>query len=254
MARLDYDRVAADYARGRLPGRDAIASWCAAVAPHLGDDLARPLLDVGAGTGWFAAAFASSFDCAVIALEPAAGMRQQATAARRDRRVRYVAATAEALPLAAASARAAWLSTVIHHLADLETAAHELARVIVPGGRVLVRSVFPDRMDAIALLRFFTAARLVAATFPTVEATTAAFGAAGFAPVCRVAVPQISAPSLAAAVSYVRTMRDADSTLRPLSDAEFAAGLATLEAAAAAETEPAPVVDHLDLLVLRLDR
>ena len=42
-------------------------------------------------------------------------------------------------------------------------------------------------------------------------------------------------------------MRHADSTLRPLSDAEFADGLATLEAAAAAEAEPAPVVDHIDL-------
>ena len=254
MARLDYDRVAPHYARGRLPGRDVIASWCDAVAPHLGDDRSRPLLDVGAGTGWFAAAFADRFDWPVVALEPAAGMRREATEARRDRRVRYVAAKAEALPLSDASACAAWLSTVIHHFADVEAAARELARVLVPGGRVLVRSPFPDRLGAIALCRFFTAARRVATTFPTVEAMTAAFGAAGFGTVCRVAVPQVSAPSLAAALAYARTMRHADSTLKPLSDAEFAAGLAALEAAAAAETEtePSPVVDHLDLLVLRL--
>lgn len=252
MARLDYDRVAADYARGRRLDRDAIAAWRDAVEPYLGDDRAHPLLDVGAGTGWFAAAFADWFDCAVVALEPAAGMRRQAAEARRDPRVRYVAATAEALPLAARSVRAAWLSTVIHHLGDLEAAAHELARVLTPGGRVLIRSAFPDRLDAIALFRFFPAARLVAATFPTVEATTAAFAAAGFTLDGRVTVPQVSAPSLAAAAQQVRLMRHADSTLRPLSDTEFAEGLAAIENAAAAEATAAPVVNHFDLLVLGL--
>jgi hypothetical protein len=42
----------------------------------------------------------------------------------------------------------------------------------------------------------------------------------------------------------------ADSTLAPLSDDEFAAGLAALERAATAQPTPTPVVDHLDLLVL----
>jgi hypothetical protein len=62
-------------------------------------------------------------------------------------------------------------------------------------------------------------------------------------------VSQVSAPSLRAAVERVR--QRADSTLVPLSDREFAAGLAAMERAAAAETTPTPVVDRLDLLVLR---
>jgi hypothetical protein len=36
-----------------------------------------------------------------------------------------------------------------------------------------------------------------------------------------------------------------------ISDEEFEAGLAELDAAAAAETEPTQIVDRLDLLVLR---
>lgn len=89
----------------------------------------------------------------------------------------------------------------------------------------------------------------IADTFPTVDATAAAFGAAGFAVESLESVPQVSAPSLSEAVERVR--RRADSTLKPLSDEEFARGLEALERAAAGEKTPAPVVDYLDLLVLR---
>jgi hypothetical protein len=41
----------------------------------------------------------------------------------------------------------------------------------------------------------------------------------------------------------------ADSTLELLSDEEFAAGLARLEAAAGAETSPVPVREALELVV-----
>jgi hypothetical protein len=127
--------------------------------------------------------------------------------------------------------------------------ARELRRVLEPGGPVLIRSSFPGRHAQITLFRFFPGARQIAETFPTVEATVAAFAAAGFAFQALQQVPQVSAPSLQAAVERVR--QRADSTLKPLPDNEFAEGLAALECAAAAETTPTPVVDHLDLLVLR---
>jgi SAM-dependent methyltransferase len=251
MARLDYDAAAAAYVRGRPLPPEAIAAWRVAVAPLLAD-ASGPLLDVGAGTGWFAATFAEWFDVAVVAVEPSEGMRRRAAeTVRGDRRVRFVAGTAEALPLRDHSAGTAWLSTVIHHCTDLAAAGRELARVLRPGARVLIRSVFPGRLDGVAVFRFFPAARRVAETFPTVDATVAVFTAAGFVFESLQAVPQVSAPSLAAAAEYARTMRHADSTLRPLSDEELAAGLRELESAAAT-TPPAAVVDHLDLLVLRL--
>ena len=63
------------------------------------------------------------------------------------------------------------------------------------------------------------------------------------------AVDQVSATSLAAYRDRVR--RRADTGLRLLPDDRFAAGLAELDRAAAAETTPTPVVDRLDLLILR---
>lgn len=251
MARLDYDQASAAYARARPLPPAAIAAWCDAVAPFIGAPEQGPILDVGAGTGWFAAAFAERFDRAVVAVEPSAGMRAEAAGSRRDPRVRFVAGAAERLPLRGRSAGAAWLSTVIHHFADLDDAARELARILAPGARVLVRSVFPGRLDGITLFRFFPSARRTADSFPSLERTLAAFGAAGFAHEALVTVSQLSLPTLGDAAQKVRTMRHADTTLRTVSDDEFAAGLRAIEDAAAA-APTAPVVDHFDLLVLRL--
>jgi hypothetical protein len=64
-------------------------------------------------------------------------------------------------------------------------------------------------------------------------------------------VPQISAPSLSAFAEGVRARGSADSTLAPLSDEELSAGLRALDADAARDGGGAPVIDRLDLLVLR---
>jgi hypothetical protein len=142
------------------------------------------------------------------------------------------------------------LSTVIHHIQDLKACARELRRVLREGARVLIRSSFPGRHERITLFRFFPAARQIAETFPTIDATTRAFGAAGFAHEALTSVPQVSAPSLATFCERVRLRTD--STLKPLADADFASGMAAIERAIAAQVKPAPVVDYLDLLVLRL--
>lgn len=86
----------------------------------------------------------------------------------------------ESLPLRAASCAAAWLSTVIHHIADLDAAARELRRVLRGDGPVLVRSAFPGREHGITLFRFFPGARRALARFPSVARVGEAFAAAGF--------------------------------------------------------------------------
>jgi ubiquinone/menaquinone biosynthesis C-methylase UbiE len=247
--RVDYDRTAAGYDRGRALPLEGLREWRAALAAHLPATGGSPVLDLGAGTGLFAAAIATWFDARVVAVEPSEGMRRRARQARPHPRVLLVGGTAERLPLRDRSCGGAWLSTVIHHFADLPGCARELRRVLRPGGPVLIRTAFPGRLDGITLFRFFPGAARVAETFPTVEATVGAFEAAGFAFQALQPVPQVTAPSLRAAVERVRSR--ADTTLQALGDGEFAAGLAAMERAAAAEAAPSPIVDHLDLLVVR---
>ena len=95
----------------------------------------EPLLDIGAGTGLWTRAFVTWFDAAVIAIEPSSGMREVGAEIGLPSRACYVAASAEHLPLGRAAFRAAWLSTVVHHLADLSACARELRRALVEGAR-----------------------------------------------------------------------------------------------------------------------
>jgi hypothetical protein len=145
------------------------------------------------------------------------------------------------------------VSTVVHHLDDLEAAARELHRVLRPGAPVLVRQAFPGRMDEVSLYRrYFPAAGVSLVEeggLPSVERLSEVFGGAGFRVQALRAVAQVSATSLAAYRDKVRLR--ADTGLRLLPDDQFAAGLAALDRAVAAEADPGPVVDRLDLLVLR---
>jgi ubiquinone/menaquinone biosynthesis C-methylase UbiE len=255
MARVDYDRMAPDYVEGRALPPEGMEPWRAAIQPWLpADRPARlPVLDLGAGTGQFAAAIAGWFGTEVVAVEPSAGMRAQAARANPHRDVGWVAGRAERLPLRDGACAWAWVSTVVHHLDDLDAAAGELHRVLRPGGPVLVRQAFAGRMDEITLYqRFFPGAGAGLAAggwLPTVEQLSAAFAGAGFRVEALQTVAQVSAPSLAAYRDKVR--RRADTGLRLLPDDRFAAGLAALDRAVQAEATPAPVVDRLDLLVLR---
>jgi SAM-dependent methyltransferase len=160
---------------------------------------------------------------------------------------------AERLPLRDRACAWAWVSTVVHHLDDLEAAAAELHRVLRPGAPVLVRQAFPGRMDGLSLYRrCFPAAGVSLVEgggLPSVERLSAAFATAGFRTEALRAVAQVSATSLAAYRDKVRLR--ADTGLRLLPDDQFAAGLAALDRAVEAETTPVPVVDRLDLLVLR---
>jgi SAM-dependent methyltransferase len=253
MARVDYDRMAPDYVAGRVLPAEGMEPWRAAIAAWLpaGEAGASPVLDLGAGTGQFAAAIAGWFGVEVVAVEPSAGMRAQAVRAHPHPCVAWVAGLAERLPLRDASCALAWASTVVHHLDDLDAAAAELGRVLRAGGTVLVRQTFPGRMDQV-YTRFFPGVGAFLAAgggLPSVERVSAAFAGAGFRVETLQRVAQVSAPSLAAYRDKVR--RRADTGLRLLPDDQFAAGLAALDRAVEAESVPAPVVDRLDLLVLR---
>jgi SAM-dependent methyltransferase len=246
--RVEYDRRAADYHRARDLPVDALEPLRRGVAAYL---TSSPVLDVGAGTGAFARAFADWFAIDVVGIEPSAGMRHEACRLNAHRRVFYVAGRAEALPVKTGRCAAAWLSTVVHHLADLRACARELRRALVPGGPVLIRSAFPDRLDRITLFRYFPEARRVAEAFPSIERIESAFRSAGFALEHVEDIPQVSAPSLEEALRRVRAQRHADSTLAGLSQEEFGRGVRALERAVAARELSGPVVDHLTLLVMR---
>ena len=260
MARISYDEgTAAAFKAVREISRDGLAEWRAAVGRHLRPAPGMTLVDIGAGTGTFASAFRDWFGLRVVAVEPAAAMREHVP---ETPGIDVLSGDANALPLGDDSADGAWLSLVIHHIPDLEGAAREIRRVLRPGAPVLVRQAFPDRYepcgplrtDGIEICRWFPETVRLAGTFPSLEATCAAFAAAGFRREALEQVRDSNATSLTDLLARVDTLRVADTTMRSLTDAEFLRGKERLRRAvrhAAASGTPEPRGNWLELLVLR---
>ena len=85
MARISYsDQTAAAYKAVREVPRVGLGAWREAVRRHLGPSPGMTLVDIGAGTGAFAAAFNDWFDLAIVAVDTAAAAAQAGARARRQ--------------------------------------------------------------------------------------------------------------------------------------------------------------------------
>ena len=122
--------------RQLVPGR-SWAAWARALG-HLLPPLR--VADLGCGEGYLTLE-ASRWAARVIAVDrsPAVLKRGQALAARRRvRNVIWKKGHLERLPIRDASVDVALLSQALHHADDPARAVAEAARILVPGGRVLI--------------------------------------------------------------------------------------------------------------------
>ncbi|HET9968496.1 MAG TPA: class I SAM-dependent methyltransferase [Streptosporangiaceae bacterium] len=144
MRRVDYDTEQyQDYARGRALTGPQLEAWIGAFAAALPGR--RPLagLDVGSGTGRFTPALAQAFGPAT-GVEPSVRMREVAQERSADPGVRYLAGSAEEMPVPSGSADYALMFLSWHHVQDKPRAVRELARVLRPAGLLLLRGNFSD--------------------------------------------------------------------------------------------------------------
>ena len=97
---------------------------------------------------------------------------------------------AERLPIRSNTVDVAWLSTMLHHVDDLASCAAELARVLTPDGRVLIRGLFGDQGGGQGWLRFFPDAKRAVTTFPSTRTVIDTFGKSGLLPLALVDVDE----------------------------------------------------------------
>ncbi len=181
MRRIDYDTEQhQDYARGRALDERQLQAWLDAFGAVLPER--RPLVgvDVGSGTGRFTPALARTFG-PVTGIEPSLRMREVALAQSRHSQVSYLAGRAEDLPVPDESADYALLFLSWHHVQDKPRAVRELARVVKPGGRLLLRSNFSDHHSRPWWLEHFPrGVEVDAALFQPLHEAIAMFTSAGW--------------------------------------------------------------------------
>lgn len=115
---------------------------------------------------------------------------------------------------------------------------------------MLVVGAYTAQRRDITLFRYFPAGLRIIDDFPLAADIEADFRAGGLEPVATERVEYEYVSSLAEAAA--RTALRADSILQLISDDEFAEGQRAVEAAAAAETDPHPIRDGVDMLVFRV--
>ncbi|HEY2551079.1 MAG TPA: class I SAM-dependent methyltransferase, partial [Streptosporangiaceae bacterium] len=104
----------------------------------------RRVLDVGCGTGYLLGRLAARAPQAEVlaGIDAAPAMVEVAAAAAADDRLRFVVATAEHLPWPAAAFDLVVSTTSFDHWADQRAGLAECARVLAPGGCLVLADLF----------------------------------------------------------------------------------------------------------------
>ncbi len=137
LRKENFEAHAAEGRKGQLVPGKSWAAWSRALG-HLLPPLV--VADLGCGEGYLTVE-AARWAKRVVAVDRSEAVLRQARALARRRRVRNVIwkrGEIEKLPMSDASVDVALLSQALHHAADPSRALVEAARVVAPGGKVVV--------------------------------------------------------------------------------------------------------------------
>jgi ubiquinone/menaquinone biosynthesis C-methylase UbiE len=188
----------------------------------------RRLVDVGCGTGRFAAFAKARRGGRVWGVDPAPEMLRRARARPDAGGIGWKQASAERLPFTDGWFDAAHMHLVVHTLPDRPAALAEIARVLMPCGRMAVATFAMEHFQRFFLNPYFPSiAAIDGARFPEPAILTEELGVVGFR---EAAVERISQPVSAEPRDVLERVRGRYiSTLHLLPAAEYAEGLARLE-------------------------
>jgi SAM-dependent methyltransferase len=141
-----YDTIGIKYAQTRKSDPRIAAALLEILKPSS----AFTVVDIGAGTGSYAWVLAES-GYRVLAVEPSATMREQATV---HPAIQWFSGCAEHLPLPDQSVNAAIIMLAFHHFQDYQQALREVHRVI-GSGRIILFTYDPEYIARFWLTHYF---------------------------------------------------------------------------------------------------
>ncbi len=245
---IDYDQTKqhVGYSAGRALGAGSARAWSEVFAANAPPQRPLTVLDLGSGTGRFSGLLAELFGGPVYGVEPSEQMRAEAQPAEG---VAFLAGRAEAIPLADDSCDLVLMFLSFHHVRDRQAAAREIARVLRPGGRVLIRNQFSDQFPDLDWHQYFPSARRIEMQmFPSTTEVEAPFAGVGLKRIDLVSFDEQFHDSRRDLAE--RLKHRSISTFEHLDEAEIVEGFARLDADVAAETTPRPVITRSELMVL----
>ncbi len=201
--------IAASFGRA-APGYEAAASLQRMTGNELLATLEplapRRVLDLGSGTGHFAAVLAGRFpQAAIVGVDLAEGMVRHARSRDHAHRLGWVCGDAERLPLAAGSVDLVFSNLALQWCASPLPAFLEIARVLAPGGRAAIATLAEDTLWELRTAWRAVDDRVHVNHFDTVGTLTEAARAAGLR--VRTLVQRCHRPAYADVRALARELR-----------------------------------------------
>jgi len=253
MTEYDKTDIPAGYDRARDHGPEVLDLWMNAIATHLEGHAVMRILDLGCGTGRFSEVLASRFNAEVMGLDPSQKMLELARQKQHDARVQYQLGRAESIPLPSESVDLIFMSMSLHHFTDMTVAARECRRVLRSNGHVVIRTATREQIPAYPYVPFIEKSRpTLDQVLPSSAEIRDRFASAGLRVIAAEIIKQTIAPDWT--VYAEKLAAGGDSVLARLSRQDFDDGLEAVRRHAATANGRQPVVEPIDLFVLRNSR
>jgi len=245
--------VAAHYDAARAMPEESLALWMEKLRGIVPVSAVKNILDLGGGTGRFAAGLQKAYDCPITVLDPSEEMLAQGMC-RFDGHVhgdvKWVCASAEKLPFEDNSFSLIWMSQVFHHLEDKTAAFHEIHRVLTPDGNLAVRNGTLENDEALTWMELFPEAKEIEnKKIPHHADIIKTVCANGFTLVKELTVLQRFTSSYKE--YYEKISRRGLSVLISISDDAFNRGLVKFKEWTEKQPQGQPVYEPVDMFIFR---
>ncbi|UCD09142.1 MAG: class I SAM-dependent methyltransferase [Dehalococcoidales bacterium] len=117
-------------------------------------DSISTVLDLGGGTGRFSSLLQNLYKCPVYTLDPSLEMLKQGVS-RNLNDVHWVTSAAEYIPLKNDSINLVFMSNIYHHLENHSLVIHEISRVLIDRGNLVIRNGTQETDSEIIWNQFF---------------------------------------------------------------------------------------------------